>query len=48
MAHMLDIMQRKGFEVRSVGKIIEVFSSRGINKFVRTVRNEDGINKMMY
>ena len=44
---MLDIMSRNGFDVLSVGKIIDIFAEKGITEYVRTVDNEDGINKTL-
>lgn len=42
---MLDALLAAGYEVLSVGKINDIFAGRGITDFVRTVNNEDGINK---
>lgn len=42
---MLDRMKEEGFDVLSVGKIIDIFAEKGITDYVRTVNNEDGINK---
>ena len=42
---MLDILKAAGFNVLSVGKIIDIFAEKGITEYVRTVSNEDGINK---
>ena len=42
---MLDVLSRNGFDVLSVGKIIDIFAEKGITEYVRTVNNEDGINK---
>ncbi len=42
---MLDALSAAGYEVLSVGKINDIFAGRGITDFVRTVNNEDGINK---
>jgi phosphopentomutase len=44
---MLDVLSRNGFDVWSVGKIIDIFAEKGITKFIRTVNNEDGINKTL-
>ena len=44
---MLDVLSRNGFDVLSVGKIIDIFAEKGITDFVRTVNNEDGINKTL-
>lgn len=42
---MLDRLKEEGFDVLSVGKIIDIFAEKGITEYVRTVNNEDGINK---
>ena len=44
---MLDVLKRNGYDVLSVGKIIDIFAEKGITEFVRTVNNEDGINKTL-
>ncbi len=44
---MLDVLSRHGFDVLSVGKIIDIFAEKGITEYVRTVNNEDGINKTL-
>ncbi len=42
---MLDILKAKGFDVLSVGKIIDIFAEKGITEFVRSENNADGIEK---
>lgn len=42
---MLDCIKNAGLDVLSVGKIIDIFAGRGITGFVRTVNNEDGMDK---
>ena len=44
---MLDQLSRSGFDVLSVGKIIDIFAEKGITEYVRTTNNEDGINKTL-
>ena len=44
---MLDQLSANGFDVLSVGKIIDIFAEKGITEYVRTVNNEDGINKTL-
>ena len=44
---MLDVLSKKGFDVLSVGKIIDIFAERGITEYVRTTGNEDGIEKTL-
>ncbi len=44
---MLDRLKEEGFDVLSVGKIIDIFAEKGITEYVRTVNNEDGINKTL-
>jgi phosphopentomutase len=42
---MLDQFSANGYDVLSVGKIIDIFAEKGITDYVRTTGNEDGINK---
>ena len=42
---MLDILKEEGYDVLSVGKIIDIFAERGITDFIRTSGNPDGIEK---
>lgn len=42
---MLDVLSDEGYDVLSVGKIVDIFAGRGITDFVRTGGNEDGINR---
>ncbi len=42
---MLDILQKNDFKTFGVGKIYDIFAGKGINDYVRTTSNEDGINK---
>ncbi len=44
---MLDILKDSGYDVLSVGKIIDIFAERGITDYIRTSGNEDGINKTL-
>lgn len=44
---MLDQLSENGFDVLSVGKIIDIFAEKGITEYVRTTGNEDGINKTL-
>ena len=44
---MLDQLCGHGYDVRSVGKIIDIFAEKGIKEYVRTTGNEDGINKTL-
>lgn len=44
---MLDQLSGNGFDVLSVGKIIDIFAEKGITQYVRTTGNEDGINKTL-
>ena len=44
---MLNYISEQGKEVRAVGKINDIFVGSGITKAVRTVNNEDGINKTL-
>lgn len=44
---MLDILKSHGFDVLSVGKIVDIFAERGITDYVRTADNADGIEKTL-
>lgn len=44
---MLDQLKEEGYDVLSVGKIIDIFAERGITEFVRTAGNEEGIEKTL-
>ena len=46
-ATMLTQLSEAGFAVLSVGKIVDIFASDGVTDFVRTVSNEDGIDKTL-
>ena len=42
----LDVLKDKGFDVISVGKIVDIFAGRGLTEFVRSENNADGMQKM--
>lgn len=44
---MLDQLKAEGYDVLSVGKIIDIFAERGITEYVRTAGNEEGIEKTL-
>jgi len=44
---MLDQISEQGLEVLAVGKINDIFAGRGITDTVRTLNNEEGIEKLM-
>lgn len=44
---MLDVLCEKGFDVLSVGKIIDIFAEKGITEYVRTAGNEEGIERTL-
>ena len=44
---ILDVLSRNGFDVLSVGKIIYIFAERGINEYVRTADNAEGIERTL-
>lgn len=44
---MLDLLNRAGKSVISVGKIVDIFAERGITEYVRTENNADGIEKTL-
>ena len=41
----LDHLKEGGFDVISVGKIVDIFDSQGITEYHRTKSNEDGMNQ---
>ena len=42
---MLDLLKGAGYDVLSVGKIVDIFAGCGITDYVRTNGNADGIDK---
>ena len=44
-AVLLTLLKEKGYDVWSVGKIIDIFAEKGITEYVRTANNEEGINQ---
>lgn len=44
---VLDYAKEKGYEVKAVGKIEDIFSKRGITHSVHTHNNSDGIDKTL-
>ncbi|SCP97259.1 phosphopentomutase [Anaerobium acetethylicum] len=42
---MLDQLSEEGFDVISVGKIIDIFAEKGITEYVRTAGNEEGVDR---
>ena len=44
---MLNVLQEAGYDVRSVGKIIDIFAESGITQFVRTQNNAEGIDRTL-
>lgn len=44
---VLDYAKNKGYDVRAVGKIEDIFSNRGITHSVHTKNNSDGIDKTL-
>jgi phosphopentomutase len=44
---MLDVLSGNGFDVLSVGKIIDIFAQKGITEHVRTENNEQGIERTL-
>ncbi|BED92994.1 MAG: phosphopentomutase [Candidatus Paraimprobicoccus trichonymphae] len=42
---LLDKLKNNNYEVIAVGKIRDIFSCRGITKSLKTVNNQDGMNK---
>lgn len=44
---MLDVLSGNGYDVLSVGKIIDIFAEKGITEYVRTANNEEGIERTL-
>ena len=44
---MMDLLTERGFEVRGVGKIYDIFAGRGIRKTVSIENNRDGMEKTL-
>lgn len=44
---MLDQLKEEGFNVLAVGKIYDIFAGKGITDSVRTLNNEEGIEKLI-
>lgn len=44
---MLDELSKNGYDTLAVGKIQDIFVGKGINEYVYTTGNEDGINKTL-
>ena len=44
---MLDQLQKKGFDVISIGKISDIFAGRGITHKIKTEDNEEGLLKTL-
>lgn len=43
----LDYLKKDGYEVRSIGKISDIFNNCGITSSIKTKNNLDGINKIL-
>ncbi len=46
-ATLLDCLKEAGYDVLSVGKIVDIFAGRSISEYVRTDGNADGIDKTL-
>lgn len=44
---LLDNLKSKGYDVISVGKIVDIFANKGITESYRTHDNQDGINTLL-
>jgi phosphopentomutase len=44
---ILDLLEKKGFEVVGIGKINDLFGGRGLTEVVHTKNNMDGMDKLM-
>lgn len=42
---LLDLAKEQGFDVIGVGKIVDIFSGRGITEWVHTENNRDGVER---
>lgn len=42
---ILDVLKEEGYDVLSVGKIVDIFAGRGITDYVRTEGNTDGLKR---
>ncbi|MDO5560794.1 MAG: phosphopentomutase [Oscillospiraceae bacterium] len=45
---VLDALESGGYDTIGVGKIYDIFAGKGISSSVRTVSNDDGMEKTMY
>ncbi len=43
--NLLDAIQVSGKEVHAIGKIIDIFSGKGISRYVKTANNQEGITQ---
>ena len=43
----LDILKENGFDVLSIGKIVDIFDNQGITQYVKIVNNNDGCEKII-
>ncbi len=43
--NLLDAIQQEGQEVISIGKIVDIFSGKGISRYVKTANNLEGIKQ---
>ncbi len=43
---LLDVAKENGFDVISIGKIVDIFASRGITEVIRTKQNAEGIARL--
>ena len=43
----LDILKDNGYDVLSIGKIVDIFDNKGITKFTKIVNNNDGCEKII-
>lgn len=44
---MLDILKENGYDVISIGKIVDIFAENGITKSLKIVSNNDGCEKIL-
>lgn len=44
-ATMLDYLKGSGYEVLAIGKIYDIFSGKGVSESIKTINNDDGMNR---
>ena len=44
---MLDYLKESGYDVISIGKIVDIFANQGITDYTKIISNDDGCQKIM-